>query len=58
MEIKIKVNFPEDDSYIYNIAYIKAMFIRDTIEQLDINYEEKENLRKEILEHLKKLDKL
>lgn len=52
--MKIKINFPEDNSYISNLAFVRALLIRDTIESLDITYEEKEKLRKEILEYLKK----
>lgn len=52
--MKIKLNFPKDNSHINNLAFIRAILIRDTIENLDITYQEKENLRKEILEYLKK----
>lgn len=52
--MEIKLNFPKDNSHIYNLAFVRALLIRDTIESLSITYQEKENLRKDILEYLKK----
>lgn len=52
--MEIKLNFPENDNYISNLAFIKALMIKTIIEKLDINYEEKERLRESILETLKK----
>lgn len=52
--MEIKLNFSKDDSHISNLAYIKALLIKCTIEQLNISFEEKEKLRQEILEYLKK----
>lgn len=46
-------NFSESDAYIDNIAYIKALFIKDTIECLNIPLIEKERLKKEVLDYLK-----
>ena len=53
MNIKIN-NINEDD--IKNIAFIKAILIKNCIENLDINYRDKEKLKKEILEYLKTHD--
>lgn len=50
MEIKIKL--PEDNSHISNLAYIKALLIKSTIENLNISYEEKIKFKNEILEYL------
>ena len=52
--MEIYYNIPKDNSHINNLAFIKALFIRDTIEKLDLDINEKENLKKEILEYLKK----
>lgn len=51
--MEIKINFPENNSYIENFAFIKAMMIKKTIEDLNISYEEKQRLRKEVLEYFK-----
>lgn len=52
--MQIKINFPENDNHINNLAFIKALMIKKTIEDLNISLEEKERLRKEVLEHLRK----
>lgn len=52
--MEIKLNFPENDNYISNLAFIKALLIKTIIENLDMNYEEKEKLKESILETLKK----
>lgn len=52
--MKIKINFPKDNVHIDNMAFIKALMIKMSIENLDMNYEEKERLRESILETLKK----
>lgn len=52
--MEIKFNIPEDNSHISNLAFIRALLIRDTIEKLNITIEEKEELKEEILEYLKK----
>ena len=50
MNLRInKVN--EDD--VNNIAFIKAMLIKKSIEDLDISYKDKIKLKNEILEYLK-----
>ena len=50
--MEIKINFPEDNSHISNLAYIKALLIKSTIENLNISYEEKIKFKNEILEYL------
>lgn len=52
--MEIKINFPKDNVHIDNLAFIKALLIKTTIERLDISYKEKENIRKEVMEYLKK----
>ena len=52
--MEVKINFPENNNHISNLAYIKALMIKKTIEDLNISSEEKEKLRKEVLEHLRK----
>lgn len=50
--MNIKINNINDDD-ISNIAFIKAILIKNYIESLDISYHNKENLKNEILEYLK-----
>lgn len=52
--MEIKINFPENNSHISNLAFIKALMIKKTIDDLKISFEEKEFLRREILEYLQK----
>ena len=52
--MKVKLNFPKDNSHIHNLAFVRALLIRDTIESLKITYQEKEHLRKSILDYLEK----
>lgn len=49
MYIKINKVNQED---LNNIAFIKAMLIKKSIEDLDISYKEKIKLKDEILEYL------
>lgn len=52
--MEINYNFPKDNSHVNNLAFVRALFIRDTIEQLNISFEEKQMLKNEILEYLQK----
>lgn len=52
--MQIQLNLPESDNYISNLAFIRALMIKKSIEDLDISYKEKELLKNEILETLKK----
>ncbi len=56
--MEINYNIPEDKSHISNLAFIRALFIRDTIEKLNISFEAKEKIKDEILEYLKETWKL
>jgi len=53
MNIRIN-NINEDD--IENIAFIKAMLIKTSIEDLDISYKDKEKLKNKVLDYLKTHD--
>lgn len=50
MDININLSYGEDS--IHNLAFIKALFIKHNIENLNINYDQKETLRKQILKEL------
>lgn len=56
--MEIKINLPKDNIHIKNLAFVRALLIRDTIENLNVSYQEKEKLKNEILEYLKKTWKL
>ncbi len=51
--MKMKIDFPNDNSHISNLAFIRALLIRDTINNICDTYEEKEQVRREILNYLK-----
>lgn len=52
--MEIKINLPKDNIHIKNLAFVRALLIRDTIESLNVSYQEKEKLKNEILEYLRK----
>lgn len=52
--MQIQFNFPDSNDYISNLAFIRALMIKKSIEDLNISYKEKEQLKNEILETLKK----
>lgn len=52
--MEIKINLQENSSHISNLAFMKALVIKQAIEELNVSYEEKGRLRKEVLEYLKK----
>lgn len=51
MDIVINKN---GDKHIQNLAFIKAILIQEYIEHIDVNLEEKEAIKKEVLEYLQK----
>lgn len=53
MDINIKLSY--GDESINNLAFIKALLIKYKIEQLNISYSKKEEIRKKILKELGKL---
>ena len=52
--MKIEMKFPENREYISNLAFIRALMIKNSIESLNFNYEEKEVVKKEVLNTLKR----
>ena len=53
MDININISYGEES--IHNLAFIKALFIKHNIESLNISYDQKETLRKQILKELERL---
>ncbi len=51
--MEIHFNFTEDNSHVKNLAFVRALLIKCTIEKLDISYEEKEEIKRKVLEYLK-----
>ena len=51
-KMQIKINMGNNENYIHNLAFIKALLIKDAIEDLDMSYEEKVQIKNEILEYL------
>lgn len=54
MDININLSYGEES--IHNLAFIKALFIKHNIEVLNINYNQKEALKKQILKELERLE--
>lgn len=52
--MQIILNKKDNECYIKNLAFVKAILIKETIESLNISDYEKENIKKEVLEYLKK----
>ena len=50
--MQIKINMENNKEYIHNLAFIKALLIKEGIEKLDISNEEKVQIKNEILEYL------
>lgn len=51
--MEIKINYPENECYLDNLAFIKSFFIKKTIENMDVTNEEKKEIYNKILEFLK-----
>jgi hypothetical protein len=51
--VYLTVNLPENNAHIGNIAYVRALFIKSTIESLKIETKEKEKIFNKMLEYLK-----
>lgn len=51
MEVIINRN---GENYIQNLAFIKAILIQEYIEYMNINLEEKEIVKKEVMDFLQK----
>ena len=52
MDININLSYGEES--IHNLAFIRALFIKFSIERLDISYKQKEKLKKQILKELER----
>lgn len=50
--MQIKINIENNKEYIHNLAFVKALLIKESIENLDVSYEEKVQIKNEILEYL------
>ncbi len=50
--MQININTGNNKEYIHNVAFVKALFIKESIEKLEISYEEKIQVKNEILEYL------
>ena len=50
--MKIDINLSYGEESIHNIAFIKALFIKYNIEQLNMSYNGKEKLKKQIQKEL------
>lgn len=51
--MNVIVNKQNTDAYIYNIAFIKAIFIKEYIKSLSLTKDEKEQILKSTLQLLK-----
>lgn len=51
--MNIKINEQGSDAYIYNLAFIKAILIKNSIDSMALLSKEKEFLLKEVLKYLK-----
>lgn len=52
--MQIILNKKNNECYIHNLAFVKAILIKETIEKLNVSDYEKENIRNKILQYLKK----
>lgn len=51
--MKIILKLPEDNkNYINNLAFIKALMIKHTIETMNISYEKKIEIKEKVQKHL------
>lgn len=50
MELEIKNR--KEENAMQNIAFIKAFLIKKTIDNLEVSYQEKEEIKKKIIEYL------
>lgn len=55
MDINVDISFGNNS--IHNLAFIRALLIKHSIETLNISYNQKEELKKQILKELKRLEK-
>lgn len=53
VDMEIIINSSTNEKSMKNIAFIRALLIKYSIENLGISYAQKEQLRKKILEYLR-----
>ena len=53
MDNKIVFIYPQNNDYLENIAFVRALLIKKYIESLKLSFEEKEDLLNRLLEYLK-----
>ena len=53
VDMEIIINSSTNEKSMENIAFIRALLIKYSIENLGISYAQKEQLRKKILEYLR-----
>ena len=51
--MNVKIDKQNSDAYIFNIAFIKAIFIKEYIMQMPITKDEKEKILKATVQFLK-----
>lgn len=51
--MNIKINYQKSDAYMKNMAYIRALLIRYSVESLPNTQEEKNQILQAILQYLK-----
>lgn len=49
--MRIILNYA-NDSYVYNLAFVKALLIKKTIDNLSLDYNKKKEIKKQVLEYL------
>lgn len=52
MNMNLEINFSEDENCKQNVAFVKALLIKFAIEILDVSYEQKEELKRKVLNEL------
>ena len=55
MDININISYGEES--VHNFAFIKALLIKYSIEELNMSYSQKEELRKQVLKELARIKK-
>lgn len=54
MDLNINISYGEES--VRNLAFLKALFIKLNIESLNISYEQKEKIRKQVIKELERLE--
>lgn len=51
--MNIKMNIEDNNACINNLAFVRALLIKKKIDNLEIEYQEKEQVLEEVLKYLK-----